>query len=76
MCCPGISQTVKNGQRIAKGFAYLAGGINQELSDKRIKICNNCPRLRGGISCSICGCIVEAKTRLPEESCPEQRWPS
>lgn len=76
MCCNGIVQTVKNGQRIAKGFAYLAGGINEELSEKRVKICHNCPRLSGGIVCQICGCAVDAKTRIPEESCPINKWPS
>jgi hypothetical protein len=76
MCCNGLARTVKNGQRIATGFAYLAAGINQELSEKRVKICYNCPHLRQGISCNLCGCFIDAKTRLPNERCPDKipRW--
>jgi hypothetical protein len=76
MCCEGIVKTVKNGQRIATGFAYLAAGVNEELSQKRVKICYNCPRLVGGLVCNLCGCEVHAKTRLPVERCPEKipRW--
>lgn len=59
--------------RVATGFRYLAAGINEELSQKRLKVCYNCPRLMGGMVCSICGCEVHAKTRLPEEKCPETK---
>lgn len=73
-CCRGIGRAVKNGAKIATGFAYLAGGINEELSKKRMRICSNCPKLFGGEVCSVCGCSVAAKTRLPEEECPLKRW--
>lgn len=74
MCCNKLARTVKNGQRIATGFAYLAAGVNDSLSASRMKICYNCPKLVGGLVCSVCGCSVDAKTRLPEESCPENKW--
>lgn len=75
MCCQGLSKTVANGQRIAKGWAYLAGGVNQELSESRVKVCNNCAQLRGGLVCAQCGCEVHAKSRLQEEKCPLNKWP-
>jgi hypothetical protein len=74
MCCDKIARTVKNGQRIATGFAYLAGGVNEELHDSRVKICHNCPKLVGGLVCQVCGCAVDAKTRLTDESCPIGKW--
>jgi hypothetical protein len=73
MCC-GAGKVVKAGAKIATGFAYLAAGVNTDLSKERLKKCNNCPRLVGGLICSECGCEVHAKTRLPEEQCPLKKW--
>lgn len=70
MSCSGCPPKIA---RIATGFAYMAAGINEELSKQRLKICYNCPRLMGGMVCAICGCAVDAKTRLPEEVCPETK---
>ncbi len=77
MCCTGLKKTVKTAANIARGFAYLATGENEELSQKRMKICSNCPHFRGGESCAFCGCLMEAKTRIPEEQCADEknrRW--
>jgi len=72
--CPPSSKKKKNKvMQIATGYAYLALGINQDLSKQRVKICSNCPRLSGGIICSLCGCEIHAKTRLPAEECPETK---
>lgn len=71
MCCGKAVKKVKN---IAKGITNLAKGVNTELSEQRLKICFNCPRLIGGISCSVCGCAVAAKTRVKDESCPLKKW--
>lgn len=70
MSCCGRSKV----RRIATGFAYAVGGFNTELSQQRIKICRNCPEMRGGLSCNLCGCVLEAKTRVPEEYCPAGKW--
>jgi hypothetical protein len=78
MCCPSSNKRITRAARqvghIVKGFGYLAGGINNELSAERMKICKACPELRNGLSCNICGCVVEAKTRLNDESCPIGKW--
>lgn len=77
MCCKGVKKTVKSVKNIATGYAYLALGVNPELSKKRMKICNNCPFVVQGIICSICGCELHAKTRLPNEQCADEknrRW--
>lgn len=74
MCCPVVNNAVDKIVKIATGYAYLAAGINEDLSAQRMKICSNCAYLRGGIACSECGCAVDAKTRLPLESCPKDKW--
>ena len=51
---------------------------NTSLSDKRMKICNECnkkQRLTKKISiCSECGCILGSKTKVNDESCPMNKW--
>lgn len=76
-CCTRVKKTVKNVANIARGYAYLAGGINEELMQERIKICNNCTNFVGGLVCQLCGCDMTAKARLPDVECPDKvnkRW--
>jgi hypothetical protein len=45
------------------------------LQKERMDICKECPffiKVTG--QCSKCGCIMEAKTRLAEASCPVDKW--
>ncbi len=77
MCCNSLKRTAKVVANIARAHAYLIAGTNEELSHRRMKICSNCPHLRGGIVCNFCGCDMPAKTRLPEEQCSDEnnrRW--
>lgn len=74
MCCPGAYTAYNGVKNVVKGFAYLIGGINEELGAERLKICHNCPKLSGGVACTVCGCEVHAKTRVPNESCPIGKW--
>lgn len=76
MCCGKVKTVANKAANIARSYLYLANGTNEELSQERVKICSNCPRLVGGLVCSLCGCEVHAKTRLPAETCPdkEPRW--
>lgn len=62
------------GKRIVTGFAYAVSGYNEQLSQQRLKVCRNCTEMRNGLSCNLCGCILEAKTRVPEEYCPAGKW--
>lgn len=73
MCCNGVKKTVKTVGKIATGYAYLMFGVNEELSKKRLRICRNCPKFKNP-ACTICGCEMAAKTRLPQESCPINKW--
>lgn len=45
---------------------------NEELEPlfkDRLSICKTCPKNRAGI-CTLCGCVLQAKTRSLEEECP------
>jgi hypothetical protein len=47
----------------------------ETLQKERMAICKECPffiKVTG--QCSKCGCIMEAKTRLAEASCPVDKW--
>lgn len=39
----------------------------------RLEICKTCPNNISGI-CKLCGCIIAAKARSPEEDCPGNYW--
>jgi len=65
---------------IIKGFTALLLDRNSDVAKKRRAICNGCPTSEYGNSrwCKIskngCGCLISAKTRDPEESCPLSKW--
>lgn len=55
----------------------------EELAKVRNEICNTCPSNSKNQSsmfgdmlpyCKECGCLLEAKTRSPESSCPLKKW--
>lgn len=43
-----------------------------ELYESRLKVCKLCNKNRYG-TCSICGCLVEAKTKS-DSICPLKKW--
>lgn len=62
---------------IAKGL--LSGELppisSAELAHERIKVCQECPAFRKMIrQCSICGCMIDLKTKLLEAKCPTEQW--
>lgn len=49
---------------------------NEELEPlfkNRLNICETCPKNRAGI-CTLCGCVLQAKTKSLEEDCPAGKW--
>ena len=46
----------------------------QELHDARISICEQCENLQPNRYCKLCGCDMDAKTRLKEETCEIGKW--
>lgn len=64
MCC-GRNKAVS----IVKGITYALLDINGDIAAERRAVCNACP-FKKGPNCSKCGCIINAKIRVPHEQCP------
>ena len=44
--------------------------VPEEVYQQRLAICQSCPKLQDGISCSVCGCIIPVAAKLKARSCP------
>lgn len=60
-------------KNILKGFWNKFANKEKNLSNIRMNICNKC-KDKDGAWCGICGCLLDAKTRVPEEHCPNNLW--
>lgn len=51
---------------------------NNELYEERIAICKQCDKYNIdkvlGARCNECGCRLRAKARIPEATCPLNKW--
>ncbi len=46
-----------------------------EVAKDRLEICRSCPSFFKGTSqCLECGCIMPAKVKLAEATCPLEKW--
>jgi len=73
-------------KQIAEGYVNLAKkglGVAQkdleQLAVDRYTICNSCPNLSKGDhvnlnTCDVCGCLLGAKIRSIDASCPKDKW--
>lgn len=69
-------------QKVIKGSVGLVkagmgiGLAKSALIAQRREICSQCDRLRSLAvdTCSVCNCVIIAKTRLNEEKCPLGKW--
>ena len=62
---------------ILKSIYFNIFGINQDLTTKRLKICDACShKLQTSVGevCDECGCILENKTRIEDEHCDLCKW--
>lgn len=51
--------------------------MEQGVIDKRREICSTCPQrvvTLGVPRCNLCGCVIWAKTLLPNTNCPKDLW--
>ncbi|GIO67960.1 DUF6171 family protein [Paenibacillus cookii] len=44
--------------------------VPEEVYQQRLAICQACPKLQDGISCSVCGCIIPVAAKLKARGCP------
>jgi hypothetical protein len=59
--------------RIAGGFIKLATNKEDDFSNDRKSICDQCEHRLAGI-CTICGCFTNAKVKEKNENCPINKW--
>ena len=56
-------------------FNKNLGRVETELAEKRLDICKSCDKyISLTHQCKECGCIMNAKTKLPNASCPLGKW--
>jgi len=49
--------------------------VSDEAQKRRLSICKSCPFfIKITHQCSKCGCIMDAKTKLADASCPIGKW--
>lgn len=56
-----------------KGYLYYFLGINKQLREERMDMCNNCQSNKKG-RCMSCGCFLNAKTSIKSQHCPKNLW--
>jgi len=56
-------------------FNKNLGRVDEGIAAQRFDICLECPQLiKLTNQCKECGCIMSAKTKLPNAECPLGKW--
>ena len=56
-------------------FNKNLGRVETEVAAERLAICKECPELiQLTTQCKKCGCLMNAKTKLPNAECPLGKW--
>lgn len=56
-------------------FNKNLGRVETTVAQARLEICKQCPKyLSLTHQCIECGCIMNAKVKLPNASCPLHKW--
>lgn len=72
-----MGSTIKKLKNIIIGTFRNIFGLNEDLAQKRMKICNKCickVYYKGFIICEECGCILDSKVRVQDEKCNNNKW--
>jgi hypothetical protein len=73
-----MKKVIQKVSEITNGIQNRITGKEEELAQKRMKICLECPDRKVSSfmpdRCGICGCILEYKTRSVKSSCPKGHW--
>lgn len=63
---------------IVKGAINGMLGANSLLAETRLAICHKCNKIVKnkllGDQCGVCGCFLDWKTRVIDESCDLNKW--
>ena len=52
----------------------VADYAGDELVERRLAVCESCPRLIGGMTCADCGCFVQFRVRHKTAACINGLW--
>lgn len=58
-------------------IGFINSIIKHRQNNYRLNICNKCNnkiKLERIDFCNICGCMINLKTTVKEESCPAHKW--
>lgn len=68
-------QTVGNAIKAAGKALQAAVTESSEMATERLAVCQQCPLMeKRHRRCLACGCFVDLKVKLQEESCPHDQW--
>lgn len=68
---------IKKISNIIIGWYRKLFNKKSELAMKRLNICKTCPykiRICKQDICDLCGCVLDAKVRVEDEQCYDNRW--
>jgi len=70
-CDPALRMTAEEIAKVFHGLAVRKVKLADRAEyERRLRICGNCPDLRGGTTCGHCGCLVEVRAKIAASSCP------
>jgi hypothetical protein len=56
-------------------FNKNIGRVETIVAEQRLAICQTCPNfIKSTTQCKECGCIMKLKAKLPNASCPINKW--
>lgn len=70
----GVKNFTAAAKRAAK--AIMSGDsvlVDDSTRQKRVSICEAC-EYQTSMQCSVCECLIVAKTMLRTENCPQGKW--
>lgn len=72
-CCNKVGQIVVGHINLAKSKVSLLSPELRQLSLERLTICGGCKHNTGN-RCELCGCVLSAKSKVPDAVCPINLW--
>jgi len=75
MSCDCLKRVIHGAAGLARAAATLGRSDAAALAESRLRICKTSPHRRR-FTCGLCGCLLAAKARLPDETCDAGRWPA
>ena len=72
-----VKHIMKKVKNIIIGWYRKIFNKKSELAEKRLAICSTCSyktKLCGQDICDLCGCVLDAKVRVEDEQCYNNKW--